>query len=158
MRAAQHFLGHRHRFHLMVSKKQGNFLEYCSIVPDIAALGEPPPQYDRFGVRRDDDGDSDLAGTLSIRSIEGDGADRIAAKARRCSVPCTRRQPTTATNPEGVRTAIALRVATRKSDLGFSSRVDRDSNRTSDAQRRPRQQPPRQRQLAAWSVSLHRLH
>src|ERR1700694_2622052 len=81
MRAAQHFLGHRHRVHLVVSKKQGNFLEYCRIVPDIAALGEPPPQCDRFGVRRDDDGDSDLAGTLSIRSIAGDCAGRIAAKA-----------------------------------------------------------------------------
>jgi hypothetical protein len=38
MRAPQHFLGHRHRVHLMASKKQGNFLE-CRIVADIAALG-----------------------------------------------------------------------------------------------------------------------
>src|SRR6266851_3330732 len=80
MRASEYSLCHRHRTHLMVSKKQGHFLEYCRIVPDIAALGEPPPQCDRFGVRRNDDGDSHLAGALSVRSVESDGADRIAAK------------------------------------------------------------------------------
>jgi hypothetical protein len=67
--------------HFMVSKKQRNFLKYCRVVLDIAAVGEPPPQRDRFGIGRNDDGDRNLAGTLSIRSIEGDGADRIAAKA-----------------------------------------------------------------------------
>jgi hypothetical protein len=40
----------------------------------------PPTQRDRFGVRRNDDGDSHLAGMPIVRSIEGDGADRIAAK------------------------------------------------------------------------------
>jgi hypothetical protein len=66
----------------MASKEQGYFLEYCRIVPDIAALGEPPLQRRRFGIRRHDDGDSHLAGTLIVRSIEGDGADRITAKAQ----------------------------------------------------------------------------
>lgn len=66
----------------MVLKKQGNFLKYCRIVPDVAAPGEPPPQRDRFGAQRNDDGDGHLAGTLIVRSIEGDGADRIAAKAQ----------------------------------------------------------------------------
>ena len=42
----------------------------------------PPTQRDRFGVRRNDDGDSHLAGMPIVRSIEGDGADRIAAKAQ----------------------------------------------------------------------------
>ena len=64
----------------MVSKKQGNFLECCRIVPDVAALGESPPQRDRFGVRRNDDSDRHLAGSLGVRSIEGNGADRITAK------------------------------------------------------------------------------
>src|SRR5258706_15756333 len=81
MRAPQHFVGHRHRVHLMASKKQGNFLE-CCIVPDIAALSEPPTQRDRFGIRREDDGDSHLADMSIVRSIEGDGTDRIAAKAQ----------------------------------------------------------------------------
>jgi hypothetical protein len=63
----------------MASKKQGNFLE-CCIVPDIAAHSEPPTQRDRFGIRRDDDGDSHLAGMPIVRSKEGDGTDRIAAK------------------------------------------------------------------------------
>jgi hypothetical protein len=80
MRASEYSLCHRDRAHLKVSKKQGSFFEYCRIVSDIADLGEPPPQRDRFGIGRNDDGDRDLAGTLSIRSKEGDGADRIAAK------------------------------------------------------------------------------
>jgi hypothetical protein len=66
----------------MASKKPGNLLECRRIVPDVAALGEPPPQRDRFGFRCNDDGDSHLAGELSVRSIEGDGADWIATKAQ----------------------------------------------------------------------------
>src|ERR1700730_7111995 len=61
MRAAQHFLDHRHRVHLMAPKTQGDFLKCRGIVADIAALGEPPPQRDRLGVRRDDDADGYLA-------------------------------------------------------------------------------------------------
>jgi hypothetical protein len=64
----------------VASKKQGNFIEYCRIVPDIAALGKPPAQLDRLSSLRNDDGDSRLAGPLVVGSIEGDGADRIAAK------------------------------------------------------------------------------
>ena len=82
VRAPHHSFGHRNRAHLMASKKQGNLLECCRIVPDVAALGEPPPQRDRFGVRCNDDGDSHLAGELSVRSIEGDGADWVATKAQ----------------------------------------------------------------------------
>src|ERR1700730_11114213 len=52
------------------------------IVAYIAALGEPPPQLDGFGVLRSDDGNGYLAGALSVRPIEGDGAGRIAAKAQ----------------------------------------------------------------------------
>ena len=82
MRAPHHFLDHRYRVHLVVPKKHGNFLEDCRVVADVAALGKPPTQRDRFGVRRNDDGNSYLAGTLVVRSIEGDGADGIAAKAQ----------------------------------------------------------------------------
>jgi hypothetical protein len=39
MRASQDWLGHGNRTHLMVLKKQGNFLEYCGIVPDVATPG-----------------------------------------------------------------------------------------------------------------------
>src|ERR1700692_288537 len=48
MRAAQHFLDHRHRVHLMAPKKHGDFLECCGIVAEVAAFGEPPPQRNRF--------------------------------------------------------------------------------------------------------------
>jgi hypothetical protein len=82
VRAPHHFRGHGHRAHLVGSKKQGDFVEYCRIVPDIAALGKPPPQLDRLGALRNDDSDSHLAGPLIVGSIEGDGADRIAAKAQ----------------------------------------------------------------------------
>ena len=64
----------------MASKKHGNFSEYRRIVAYIAALGEPPPQLDGFGVLRNDDGNGYLAGALIVRPIEGDGAGRIAAK------------------------------------------------------------------------------
>jgi hypothetical protein len=80
MRAPHHFLGHRHRVHLIVSKKQCNFLERL-IVPDVPAVGKPPAQRDRLGVRRNDHRNGRLAGTLGVRSIESDGAGRIAAKA-----------------------------------------------------------------------------
>jgi hypothetical protein len=66
----------------MASKKQGNLFEYCRVAPHVAALGEPPLQRDRLGILRNNDADRHLAGPLIVRSIKGDSARRIAAKAQ----------------------------------------------------------------------------
>src|SRR6266702_4063510 len=82
VRASDNFAGRRHRANLVIAKECGDLGGDRHVIASVARLREPPAQLDRLRFGGHNDADRHLAGALVVGAVEGDGADRIAAKAR----------------------------------------------------------------------------
>ena len=88
MRATDQTIRHAHGMHAALTKQGGDFREHGPIGARIARVDEPTAQR-RVGVRLRLDADRNLGRATAVRTVEGDRADGIPARAIRASIVIT---------------------------------------------------------------------